>query len=70
MYTKSNTWILSTSQLSSEFFEGWGYGEVTEKGFGLSYSVNANNLRWGITEMTGEGGKFKDVSHFLLFRTV
>lgn len=26
-YAKSSNWILSTSQLASEYFEGWGYGE-------------------------------------------
>lgn len=26
-FAKSSNWVLSTSQLTSEFFEGWGYGE-------------------------------------------
>ena len=26
-FNKSSHWHLSTSQLTSEFFEGWGYGE-------------------------------------------
>jgi carnitine O-acetyltransferase len=26
-YTKSSHWEMSTSQLSSPFFDGWGYGE-------------------------------------------
>lgn len=26
-FGQSSNWILSTSQLTSEFFEGWGYGE-------------------------------------------
>lgn len=26
-FAASSNWILSTSQLTSEFFEGWGYGE-------------------------------------------
>jgi carnitine O-acetyltransferase len=26
-YAKTNHWELSTSQLSSPFFDGWGYGE-------------------------------------------
>ena len=26
-YSRSNHWELSTSQLSSEYIDGWGYGE-------------------------------------------
>lgn len=26
-YTKTSHWELSTSQLSSNYFDGWGYGE-------------------------------------------
>ena len=26
-FSKTNHWEFSTSQLSSEYFEGWGYGE-------------------------------------------
>jgi len=36
-YAKSSHWELSTSQLSSPFFDGWGYGE------GQSLSVPANS---------------------------
>jgi carnitine O-acetyltransferase len=28
-FAASSHWVLSTSQLSSEFFDGWGYGQVT-----------------------------------------
>ncbi|KAG6814878.1 hypothetical protein H0H87_006841, partial [Tephrocybe sp. NHM501043] len=35
-YGKSSHWELSTSQLSSPFFDGWGYGEVAPDGYGLS----------------------------------
>jgi hypothetical protein len=28
-FSKTNHWYLSTSQLSSNFFDGWGYGEGT-----------------------------------------
>ncbi|KAG8682571.1 Carnitine O-acetyltransferase mitochondrial [Ceratobasidium sp. 394] len=39
-YGKSNHWELSTSQLSSEYLDGWGYGEVVPDGYGLSVSLS------------------------------
>jgi len=53
-FAASAHWTLSTSQLSSEFFDGWGYGQVVGDGFGLAYSVNSNNIRFIITSTTGK----------------
>ncbi|KAL8290043.1 hypothetical protein RQP46_002982 [Phenoliferia psychrophenolica] len=50
-FAKSSNWVLSTSQLTSEFFDGWGYGEVVDEGYGLAYAVNARSLRFTITSM-------------------
>ncbi|GJN89602.1 hypothetical protein Rhopal_002589-T1 [Rhodotorula paludigena] len=50
-FGQSSNWVLSTSQLSSEYFNGWGYGEVVDEGYGLAYSVNSNNIRFNITSM-------------------
>ena len=36
LFSKSSHWELSTSQLSSEYFDGWGYGEVVPDGYGLA----------------------------------
>ena len=36
-FSKTNHWELSTSQLSSPFLDGWGYGEVVPDGFGVAY---------------------------------
>ena len=58
-YVASSNWILSTSQLSSEFFDGWGYGQVVSEGFGLAYSVNNTNLRFTITSTTGKTEQLK-----------
>ncbi|TIC02166.1 FACT complex subunit SPT16 [Wallemia mellicola] len=38
---RSNKWELSTSQLSSPFFDGWGYSEVAADGFGIEQLENA-----------------------------
>jgi carnitine O-acetyltransferase len=34
-YSKLNHWAISTSNLSSEHFANWGWGEVVEDGIGV-----------------------------------
>ena len=41
-YTYSSTWYLSTSQLSSEYFNGYGWSQVVDDGFGIAYMINEN----------------------------
>ena len=36
----SCSWYLSTSQLSSEFFNGYGWSQVIDGGFGIAYMIN------------------------------
>ncbi|KAF8158529.1 acyltransferase ChoActase/COT/CPT, partial [Crassisporium funariophilum] len=50
-FSKSSHWELSTSQLSSKYFDGWGYGEVVTDGYGLSYSIGDDYIRWTITSL-------------------
>jgi carnitine O-acetyltransferase len=50
-FSKTSHWELSTSQLSSNFLDGWGYGEVVPDGYGLSYSIGDNYIRWTITSL-------------------
>lgn len=41
-YTYSSTWVLSTSQLSSEYLNGFGWSQVVDHGFGIAYMINEN----------------------------
>jgi carnitine O-acetyltransferase len=41
-YAYSCAWYLSTSQLSSEFFNGYGWSQVIDDGFGIAYMINEN----------------------------
>jgi carnitine O-acetyltransferase len=41
-YLYSNHWFLSTSQLSSEYFNGYGWSQVVDDGFGIAYMINKN----------------------------
>lgn len=45
MFSYSKSWYLSTSQLSSEFFNGYGWSQVTDAGFGLAYMINENSIQ-------------------------
>ncbi|KKA27106.1 hypothetical protein TD95_001121 [Thielaviopsis punctulata] len=44
----SCSWYLSTSQLSSEFFNGYGWSQVIDQGFGIAYMINENSLNFNI----------------------
>ncbi|KAF8319721.1 acyltransferase ChoActase/COT/CPT [Clavulina sp. PMI_390] len=63
-FGQTNHWELSTSQLSSPWFDGWGYGEVVPDGYGLSYGIGADHIRWTITSVkdTRDG---KLLKHYL-----
>ena len=41
-YGYSSSWYLSSSQLSSEFFNGYGWSQVIDGGFGIAYMINEN----------------------------
>lgn len=45
MYSYSSSWYLSTSQLSSEYFNGYGWSQVIDQGFGLAYMINENSIQ-------------------------
>lgn len=50
-YGSSATWKLSTSQISSEVFASWGFGEVTPEGFGCAYAIKENSLTFTLTSL-------------------
>ncbi|KAK3661251.1 Carnitine O-acetyltransferase mitochondrial [Elasticomyces elasticus] len=47
-YTYSSTWFVSSSQLSSEFFNGYGWSQVIDEGWGMAYMINENSLQFNI----------------------
>ncbi|GBC01211.1 hypothetical protein RclHR1_00410038 [Rhizophagus clarus] len=50
-YAKSTHWNLSTSQLSSEYFQGYGWGEVVPDGYGIAYMINNDSLNFNIVSL-------------------
>ncbi|KKZ68392.1 carnitine O-acetyltransferase [[Emmonsia] crescens] len=47
-FSYSSTWFLSTSQLSSEYFNGYGWSQVVDDGFGIAYMINENSIQFNI----------------------
>ncbi|GLI75735.1 carnitine O-acetyltransferase mitochondrial [Penicillium ochrochloron] len=47
-FTYSSSWYISSSQLSSEFFNGYGWSQVIDDGFGIAYMINENSLNFNI----------------------
>jgi carnitine O-acetyltransferase len=41
-YAYSCKWFISTSQLSSEYFNGYGWSQVVDDGWGIAYMINEN----------------------------
>jgi carnitine O-acetyltransferase len=41
-YAYSTRWFISTSQLSSEYFNGYGWSQVVDDGWGIAYMINEN----------------------------
>lgn len=60
----SGTWILSTSQISSDMFDAWGFGEVTPKGFGVAYAIKDDSLSFTIMCLKSEH-KAARLTHFI-----
>lgn len=61
----SATWFLSTSQVPSEYFAGWGWSQVIDEGFGLAYLVNNDWLFVHISTRKGNGLSSKLMKAYL-----
>ncbi|KAH8927422.1 acyltransferase ChoActase/COT/CPT, partial [Atractiella rhizophila] len=46
---KSSTWNLSTSQVYSPVFPAYGWGPVTQDGYGIPYMIHSESLQWTVT---------------------
>jgi len=47
-YSYSSTWFISSSQLSSEYFNGYGWSQVVDDGWGLAYMINENSIQFNV----------------------
>jgi carnitine O-acetyltransferase len=65
-YAYSSHWYLSTSQLSSEHFDGYGWGQVVNDGFGCAYMIKGNALQFNVAsvkDLEVHGTKFVNGTH-------
>ncbi|RVX75690.1 hypothetical protein B0A52_00046 [Exophiala mesophila] len=47
-YSYSSSWYISSSQLSSEYFNGYGWSQVIDQGWGIAYMINENSLQFNV----------------------
>lgn len=47
-YAYSSKWFISTSQLSSEYFNGYGWSQVVDDGWGIAYMINENSIQFNV----------------------
>lgn len=60
IFSYSQSWYLSTSQIPSEYFQSWGFSQVIDDGFGLAYLI-AND--WIHVHISCRKGNGLDSSH-------
>ncbi|KAI3635423.1 hypothetical protein MIR68_006061 [Amoeboaphelidium protococcarum] len=54
VYNLSCHWTLSTSQIPSDYFEGYGWGEVVPDGYGVAYMVREDRFMFNIAGLVGD----------------
>jgi len=65
-YTYSSSWYVSSSQLSSEYFNGYGWSQVIDQGWGIAYMINENKYVLGKFNLKS----FANICHSIQFNVV
>jgi carnitine O-acetyltransferase len=55
VYDRTRNWLISTSNLTHEAIDNWGWGEVTPGGLGVAYSTRKDSLRFNVVAEAGTG---------------
>ena len=50
LYKKSGTWEISTSNVSNDFYEGFGFGQVCSYGIGCGYIIKGDKIIYNSSE--------------------
>ncbi|AQZ12486.1 CAT2 (YML042W) [Zygosaccharomyces parabailii] len=66
LFHYSSTWLISTSQLSSEYFDGYGWSQVNDNGFGLAYMLNNDWLHINIVNKPEKSALSVHKMHYYL----
>lgn len=62
-YAASCHWRLSTSQITSEYYDGYGWGEVVTNGWGVAYMVKDNSLQFNLASLKLGADRFNHYFH-------
>ncbi len=54
-YKKSCHWNISSSQLSSEYYDGYGWAEVVPDGYGFAYCIKEDSIHVNIMSIMNSG---------------
>ncbi|KAK6454800.1 ceramide glucosyltransferase [Scheffersomyces xylosifermentans] len=66
IFTYSQTWYISSSQIPSEYFQSWGWSQVIDDGFGLAYLINNDWLHVHISAKRGNGLRSDHLKWYLI----
>ncbi|TDH68211.1 hypothetical protein CCR75_007893 [Bremia lactucae] len=61
---RASHWLISTSHLTNELFDGWGWGEVVPHGLGVAYSIKDQLIQFNIA-CRQHGGWAARMGHLL-----
>ena len=62
-YAQSCHWNLSTSQITSEYYDGYGWGEVVADGYGIAYMVKENSFQFNLVSRFLSNDKLETYIH-------
>lgn len=61
---RASRWLISTSHLTNELFDGWGWGEVVPEGVGIAYSIKHRSIQFNLA-CRQHGGWAARLGHLL-----
>ncbi|KAJ3248221.1 Carnitine O-acetyltransferase mitochondrial [Chytriomyces hyalinus] len=58
-FALSSHWTLSTSQITSEYFLGYGWGQVVSDGYGVAYMIKEESLHFNLVSLNLHNDVFR-----------
>ena len=55
MFKKSGSWEISTSNVSNDFYDGFGFGSVVPYGIGCGYVIKGEKIIFNCTMRSDRG---------------
>ncbi|CCH45805.1 carnitine O-palmitoyltransferase 1 [Wickerhamomyces ciferrii] len=65
LFNYSGTWLVSTSQLSSNYHDAYGWSEVNPIGWGFAYQINNDFLHVNICTRRSSGNKSEVMKYYI-----